>query len=66
MANGVVKWFDATKGYGFIKAEEGDIFVHVSKLQESGIDNLEEGQEVSYDLEDNRGRTAATNLKVVG
>lgn len=67
MAQGTVKWFNATKGFGFIQPEEGgdDVFVHISALQNSGIQGLDEGQKVSYDLESNRGKTAAANLKLL-
>ena len=67
MANGTVKWFNTTKGFGFISPDEGgdDVFVHVSAVQEAGLAPLEEGQRVSYDLATNKGRTSATNLKVI-
>ncbi len=68
MAQGVIKWFDSEKGYGFITPVEGsgdgkDIFVHISKFKEQEIANLQEGQKVSYEIEDNRGRKAATDIK---
>ena len=65
MANGTVKWFNATKGFGFIAPEGGskDVFVHVSALERAGIRQLNDGQAVSYDLErDRNGRESATNL----
>ena len=66
MPTGVVKWFNVTKGYGFIEPEDGgkDIFVHITAVQRSGMEGLTEGQKVSYELEEGRnGRLAATNLK---
>ena len=65
MATGAVKWFNATKGYGFIAPDDGgkDVFVHISAVKESGMADLVEGQRVSYDLVDQRGKTSAGNLK---
>ena len=67
MAVGQVKWFNATKGYGFIRPEDGnsDVFVHISAVQQAGLNGLDEGQKVSYELVTNKGRTSATNLKLV-
>ncbi|MGY6548373.1 MAG: cold-shock protein [Roseinatronobacter sp.] len=65
MANGTVKWFNATKGFGFIAPVHGskDVFVHVSALERAGISQLDDGQAVSFDLErDRNGRESATNL----
>jgi CspA family cold shock protein len=65
MANGTVKWFNATKGFGFIQPEDGgkDVFVHISAVERAGLRGLNEGQQVSYELQNERGRTAAVNLK---
>lgn len=65
MPTGTVKWFNVTKGYGFIEPEDGgkDVFVHITAVQRSGMEGLNEGQKVSYELEEGRnGRMAATNL----
>ena len=64
MSNGKIKWFNPTKGYGFIENDAGgkDIFLHVSALEQAGIDNLEEGEAVSFEIGDNRGRENAINI----
>lgn len=68
--SGKVKWYNATKGFGFILPDEGgpDIFVHVSAVERAGLNSLNEGQQVSYDLEQDRrtGKTSAGNLRVTG
>ena len=67
MATGTVKFFDAGKGFGFIQPESGDkdVFVHVSAVQNAGMDTLTEGQRVNYDVVTERGKLAASNLKAV-
>jgi CspA family cold shock protein len=67
MPVGTVKWFNATKGYGFIQPEDGskDVFVHVSAVERSNLGSLTEGQKVSYDVLQERGKSAAGNLKAV-
>ena len=68
--SGTVKWFNPTKGFGFIQPEGGgqDVFVHISAVEQAGLRGLNEGQLVAYDLEQDRrsGKTSATNLKVMG
>lgn len=69
MSTGTVKWFNETKGYGFITPDAGggDVFVHISAVERSGLRGLNEGQKVSYDLEADRktGKNSAVNLKTV-
>jgi CspA family cold shock protein len=68
MATGTVKWFNPTKGYGFIQPQGGgggkDVFVHISAVEKAGLSTLNEGQHVEYELVTNRGKTSAENLKV--
>ncbi len=68
MAKGTVKWFNSTKGFGFIQPEDGgaDAFVHISAVERAGLHTLNEGQKVSYDLEPQRnGKSAAENLSLI-
>jgi CspA family cold shock protein len=66
MPQGTVKWFNPTKGYGFIQPQEGgkDVFVHISAVERAGLSTLNEGQTVQLELVENRGKTSAENLKV--
>lgn len=67
MANGTVKWFNATKGFGFIEPEGGskDVFVHISAVERSGLTKLDDGQKVTFDVEAGRdGRESAVNLSL--
>jgi len=66
MASGTVKWFNPTKGYGFIQSQGGgrDVFVHISAVERAGLTSLNEGQTVQYEIESNRGKESAVNLKV--
>ena len=65
MATGTVKWFNATKGFGFIQPEgvSKDVFVHISAVEKSGLGTLNEGQRVSFDIVTERGKQSAGNLK---
>ncbi len=65
MPKGTVKWFNATKGYGFIEPEEGDkdVFVHITAVKSAGMNDLEEGQEVEFEVVENDGKASAENLK---
>jgi CspA family cold shock protein len=67
MATGTIKWFNPTKGYGFIVPDDGgqDVFLHVSNLGQEYSNNIEENQAISYDIEDNKGKKSAVNVKVI-
>lgn len=65
MATGTVKWFNAQKGFGFIQPSDGgkDVFVHISAVEKAGLSGLREGQAVSFDIVNERGKSAAGNLR---
>ncbi|WFT91262.1 cold-shock protein [Bradyrhizobium barranii] len=66
MAMGTVKWFNPTKGYGFIQPDNGskDVFVHISAVEKAGYTSLAEGAKVSFDVVNNRGKDSAENLRI--
>lgn len=66
MAQGTVKWFNSQKGFGFIQPDDGgnDVFVHISAVERAGLRGLNDGQKITYDVEMDRGKNAATNLAV--
>jgi CspA family cold shock protein len=68
MSKGTVKWFNGQKGYGFIQPDDGskDVFVHISAVERAGLSSLNEGQQVTYDVErGQQGKTSAVNLQAV-
>ena len=67
MNKGKVKWFNSAKGYGFIEQDGGgsDVFVHISEVENAGLRTLDENQRVSYEIESNKGKSSATNLKLM-
>jgi CspA family cold shock protein len=66
VATGTVKWFNPTKGYGFIQPQGGgkDVFVHISAVERAGLSTLNEGQQIEYEIVANRGKDSAENIKV--
>ena len=68
MTNGMVKWFNTNKGYGFIQPDNGnkDVFVHISAVEKSGLKTLLENQKVSFEINQDKGRSSADNIKVIG
>ena len=66
MPSGTVKWFNGQKGYGFIQPDGGgkDVFVHISAVEKAGLNDLREGEKVTYDVVPNKGKESAENLKV--
>ncbi len=67
MATGTVKWFNTTKGYGFIQPDDGgkDVFVHVTAVEAAGLRGLNDGQKISFDIISDRGKSAAGNLELL-
>ncbi|MDF1721180.1 MAG: cold-shock protein [Minwuia sp.] len=67
MATGTVKWFNTTKGYGFIQPDDGgkDVFVHVTAVEKAGLRGLNDGQKISFDIIPDRGKSAAGNLELL-
>ncbi len=65
MATGTVKWFNPTKGFGFIEPTDGgqDVFVHISAVEASDLNGLNEGQKIEYDIQEDKGKQSASNLK---
>ena len=67
MVNGTVKWFNTNKGYGFIEPDDGgkDVFIHISAVEKSGFKTLLENQKVTFEINKDKGRSSAANIKVI-
>jgi CspA family cold shock protein len=67
MNKGTIKWYDATKGYGFIQPDDGgeDIFVHISEVEKAGYTNLNNDQTIKYELQTKHGKSSATDLQLI-
>ena len=67
MANGTVKWFNTNKGYGFIEPDDGgkDVFIHISAVEKSGLKTLLENQKVTFEVNQDKGRSSGANIKIV-
>ncbi len=67
MNTGVVKWFNATKGYGFVEPSDKskDVFIHISALEQVGIRDLKDGQKISYNIESHKGKISAIDIKLI-
>ncbi len=67
MNTGTIKWFNMAKGYGFVEPSDKskDVFIHISALEQAGIKDLKDGQKISYNIEPNKGKISATNIKLI-
>tara|TARA_B100000927_G_C16138753_1_gene338453 strand:+ start:226 stop:432 length:207 start_codon:yes stop_codon:yes gene_type:complete len=67
MVNGTVKWFNTNKGYGFIEPDDGgkDVFIHISAVEKSGLKTLLENQKITFEVNQDKGRSSAANIKIV-